>query len=60
MEAHQKNSSANGKILHYISETYRYPRDFEALLTISQLLQAEGCAAPWSICGAAAGAAWAR
>ncbi len=42
MEAHQKNSSANGKILHYISETHRYPRDFEALLTVSQLLQAEG------------------
>ena len=42
MEAHQKDSTANGKILHYISETYRYPKDFDSLLYTSQLIQAEG------------------
>ena len=42
MENHQKNKSCNGKILHYISENYRYPKDFESLLYVSQLIQAEG------------------
>lgn len=42
MESHQKNSTCNAKILHYISETYRYPKDFESLLIVSQLIQAEG------------------
>lgn len=42
MENHQKNSTCNAKILHYISETYRYPKSFEALLTVSQIIQAEG------------------
>lgn len=40
MESHQKNSSANGKILYYLSENFRYPRDFESLLYVSQVLQA--------------------
>lgn len=42
MEKHQKNNTANGKILHYISEMFRYPKDFSSLLYISQLIQAEG------------------
>lgn len=42
MENHQKNSSCNAKILHYIAETFRYPKDFESLLDVSQLIQAEG------------------
>ncbi len=42
MEAHQKCDSGNAKILHYISANYRYPRDFEALVYASQLIQAEG------------------
>ncbi len=41
MENHQKNGSANGKILYYLSENFKYPKDFEALLYTSQLLQAE-------------------
>jgi len=41
MEKHQKNASANGKILNYLSETFKYPKDFESLLYTSQLLQAE-------------------
>ena len=42
MESHQKNSTCNGKILYYISENYRYPKDFDSLLYASQLIQAEG------------------
>ncbi|AEF85330.1 beta-mannosidase [Treponema primitia ZAS-2] len=41
MEAHQKCPSGNGKILYYISETYRYPKDFASLVYISQILQME-------------------
>lgn len=39
MESHQKNDAANGKILYYISETFRYPKGFEELLYVSQILQ---------------------
>lgn len=41
MEKHQKNDAANGKILYYLSETFRYPKDFDSLLYASQLLQGE-------------------
>lgn len=41
MEKHQKNDSANGKILYYLSENYLYPKDFDSLLYTSQLLQAD-------------------
>lgn len=41
MESHQKNGTANGIILYYLSDTYRYPRDFSSLLYVSQLLQAQ-------------------
>lgn len=41
MEMHQRNGVANGKILRYLSETYKYPNDFGTLLYASQLLQAE-------------------
>lgn len=41
MERHQKNKAANGKILYYLSETLKYPKDFEHLLYASQVLQAE-------------------
>ena len=39
MESHQKNDSANGKMLYYISENFRYPKDFETLLYTTQILQ---------------------
>lgn len=39
MESHQKNDSANAKILKYISENFLYPDNFEHLLYISQVLQ---------------------
>ena len=41
MEKHQKNNDANGKILHYLSTNFKYPKDFVSLLYASQLLQAE-------------------
>lgn len=40
MESHQKNDSANGKMLYYLSENFRYPKDFKHLLYITQVLQA--------------------
>lgn len=39
MESHQKNAAANGKILQYISDNFLYPKDFESLIYISQVLQ---------------------
>ena len=39
MESHQKNEAANGKILYYLSQNFLYPKDFESLLYVSQLLQ---------------------
>jgi beta-mannosidase len=41
MESHQKNAGGNGKILYGISENFLYPKDFDSLLYVSQLLQAE-------------------
>lgn len=41
MEMHQRSGSANGKILSYLSQTFRYPAEFGTLLYASQLLQAE-------------------
>ncbi|MDD7738611.1 MAG: glycoside hydrolase family 2 protein [Fusicatenibacter sp.] len=41
MEMHQRNTAANGKIMNYISQTYLYPKNFDELLYISQLLQAD-------------------
>lgn len=42
MEKHQKNNTANDKILNYIGKMFRYPKDFDSLLYVSQLIQAEG------------------
>ena len=41
MERHQRNQAANGKILSYLSLTFRYPNSFDDLLYASQLMQAE-------------------
>ena len=41
MEKHQRNASANGKIVSYLSQMYLYPRDMELLVYASQLLQAQ-------------------
>ena len=41
MERHQRNGAANGKIMSYLAQTYRYPKSFDHLLYASQLLQAD-------------------
>lgn len=41
MEKHQRNSSANGKIMNYMEQTFLYPCDFDTTLYASQLLQAD-------------------
>ena len=41
MEMHQRNGTANGKIMNYLAQTFRYPTEFGTLLYASQLLQAE-------------------
>lgn len=40
MESHQKNDEANGRIIYYLSHMFLFPKDFESLLYLSQLLQA--------------------
>ncbi len=41
MEKHQRNSSANGIIASYLSQTYLYPNSFDLFVYASQLLQAQ-------------------
>ena len=41
MEKHQRNASANGKIMNYLEQTFLYPNDLDTLIYASQLLQAE-------------------
>ncbi|MDR1663637.1 MAG: glycoside hydrolase family 2 protein [Clostridiales bacterium] len=39
MESHQKNGHANGKILGYIADYFKYPKDLSSVAYISQILQ---------------------
>ena len=41
MEKHQRNYGANGKIMNYLQQTFRYPTEFTTVLYASQLLQAD-------------------
>lgn len=41
MEKHQRNGAANGKIMNYMQQTYKYPSSFETVVYASQLLQAD-------------------
>ncbi|MGN0747322.1 MAG: glycoside hydrolase family 2 protein, partial [Aristaeellaceae bacterium] len=41
MEKHQRNGSANGKIMNYLAQTFLYPGAFDHLLYASQLMQME-------------------
>lgn len=41
MEKHQRNATANGRIVTYLSQTYLYPSDLDKLVYASQLLQAQ-------------------
>lgn len=42
MESHQKSQTGNTKIMNYIGMLYKCPKDLEALVYVSQLIQAEG------------------
>ena len=41
MEKHQRNKSANSKIMQYMQATFKYPTEFDALVYASQLLSGE-------------------
>ncbi len=41
MEHHQRNGAGNGKIINYMTAHFRLPKDFPALVYLTQLLQAE-------------------
>jgi len=41
MEHHQRNAEGNGKIVAYLTEHFRMPKDFPSLVYLSQILQAE-------------------
>jgi beta-mannosidase len=41
MERHQRNNTANGKIMDYMYQIFLYPNGFDRILYASQLLQAE-------------------
>lgn len=41
MEKHQRQYSANGKIMGYMQQTYKYPNSFPVFIYASQLLQAD-------------------
>lgn len=40
MENHQKNPEANGKLIYSLSKNFLFPKDFESLLYLTQILQA--------------------
>ena len=41
MERHQKNRSANQKIMNYIGSMFKYPKSLEYIAYVSELIQAE-------------------
>jgi len=41
MEKHQCHPEANGKILNYLAQLFKYPKDLDSLVYASQLVQAE-------------------
>jgi beta-mannosidase len=41
MEHHQRHGGGNGKIVYFLTENFRVPKDFESLCCVSQVLQAE-------------------
>ncbi|MCL2068000.1 MAG: glycoside hydrolase family 2 protein [Treponema sp.] len=41
LEAHQRCPGGNGRIIYYLSEIYRYPKDFDSLIYISQVVHLE-------------------
>jgi len=44
MTNHQKNRFGNQIILDYVSRQYRFPKDQDALIFLSQLIRRSACA----------------
>ena len=42
MEHHQRNTAGNGLMVGQMTDTFRMPRDFQSLVYLSMVLQAEG------------------
>ena len=42
MEYHQRSGSGNGLMISQMTDTFRMPKDFESLVYLSMMLQAEG------------------
>ena len=42
MEEHQKSCVGNEYIMHYIAQCFRFPKDFDSFIYLSQLVQARG------------------
>ena len=42
MEHHQKNANGNGLMIGQMTDTFRMPKDFQSLVYLSMVLQAEG------------------
>nr|MCR4922851.1 glycoside hydrolase family 2 protein [Lachnospiraceae bacterium] len=40
LESHQKGERANGKLISYLAENFLFPKDFESLIYLTQILQA--------------------
>jgi beta-mannosidase len=41
MEHHQKNAGGNGRIMSYLTAHFQLPKDFDSLVYVSQVLEAE-------------------
>jgi beta-mannosidase len=41
MEHHQRNDAGNGKIINYMTDHFRMPKDFPSLVYVTQVLQAK-------------------
>ncbi|WP_426453173.1 beta-mannosidase [Paenibacillus sp. S-38] len=41
MERHQNHPEANGKIMNYLAQLFKFPKDLDSLIYASQLVQAE-------------------
>lgn len=42
MEGHQKSKNGNEVINYYVSQYFKFPKDFKAFLYLSQTIQLEG------------------
>ena len=59
-EKHQRQYGANGKIMGYMQQTYKYPSDFDTFIYASQLLRRMPSVTAWSISAATRAAVWVR